>query len=125
MHNPLEALIGIRNDNKEVCVASPEEVRTLINWVAENDCELIPYFSIGFFAELEILEFSQINYEENVISVYSTKTAKKRRRQVPFEPNLLKWLLPYQGWEGELIDFHHTNLAIEKTHIRYSDPWRL
>ena len=54
VHNPLEALIGIKNDDKEVCVASPEEVKTLMDWVSENDSELIPYFAIGFFAGLEL-----------------------------------------------------------------------
>lgn len=108
-HNPLKPIVAQKNEHKEVCVATTEEVENLMVWCSKNDSELIPYFAIGFFAglrpmaELEILKFDQINFEEDVISVITTKTASKRRRQVPIESNLLKWIEPFRNTQGLII----------------------
>ena len=67
--NPLDPIPGIKGGEKTVAVASSEHVKALLDWSAENQSELIPFFVLGFFAglrpdsELALIEFERINFE--------------------------------------------------------------
>jgi integrase len=64
------------------------------------DAALIPFISIGAFAglrraEIERLDWSEVDLESGLITVQATKAKSARRRFVKIRPNLATWLAPY------------------------------
>jgi integrase len=69
--------------------------------------ELLPYVAIGAFAglrraELERLDWSEIDFDENFIEVTAKKAKTARRRLVQMQPNLREWLLPLRRHTGKV-----------------------
>jgi integrase len=88
--------------------------------------ELVPYVAIGAFAglrraELERLDWKEIDLASRLIEVTASKAKSARRRFVRVKPNLLLWLRPYQKASGrvtpsnyrELLDKARKSAAIE------------
>jgi integrase len=66
---------------------------------------LIPYIAIGAFAglrraELERLDWKEIDLHSRLIEVTASKAKSARRRFVKIKPNLLLWLKPYARSRG-------------------------
>ena len=112
--NPLDAIPKLRNVRGEVCVSTPQEVNTLLQWCWENDRELVPYFVLGYFAgmrpQAEILKtkFKQINLDEKLIDCVTTKTHRNPRRQIPIEDNAFEWLVHFKNSKGLVIPKNFT-----------------
>jgi integrase len=75
---------------------------------------IVPYFAIGLFAglrraELERLDWSEIDFESNLIEVKAEKAKTATRRFVTLQPNLREWLMPLRKLKGSIIpeDFRH------------------
>jgi integrase len=69
--------------------------------------ELVPYFAIGLFAglrraELERLDWSEVDFESNLIEVTSEKAKMGMRRLVTIQPNLREWLQSYRKLKGSV-----------------------
>jgi len=69
------------------------------------DAELVPFIAIGAFAglrraELERLEWSDVDLESGLITVQAVKAKSARRRFVKIRENLAKWLTPYAAHRG-------------------------
>jgi integrase len=69
------------------------------------DAALIPFISIGAFAglrraEVERLDWSEVDLESGLITVQATKAKSARRRFVKIRPNLATWLAPYARHRG-------------------------
>jgi integrase len=67
--------------------------------------ELIPYIAIGAFAglrraELERLDWKEIDLRSRLIEVTASKAKSARRRFVRIKPNLLLWLKPFAKPSG-------------------------
>jgi integrase len=65
--------------------------------LANAPVELVPYIAIGAFAglrraELERLDWSEIDLQSRLIEVTASKAKSARRRFVRIKPNLLLWL---------------------------------
>ncbi len=88
--------------------------------------ELVPYIAIGAFAglrraELERLDWKEIDLASRLIEVTACKAKSARRRFVKIKPNLLLWLRPYKKTSGrvtprnyrELLDKARKSAAIE------------
>jgi integrase len=76
--------------------------------------EILPYFAVGLFAglrraELERLDWSEIDFESNLIEVKAEKSKTAMRRFVTLQPNLREWLMPLRKLKGSIIpeDFRH------------------
>lgn len=68
---------------------------------------LRPYIAIGLFAglrraELERLDWSEIDFERGLIKVGAEKSKTATRRLVTMEPNLREWLLPLRKHKGNV-----------------------
>jgi len=66
---------------------------------------ILPYFAIGLFSglrrkEIERLDWSEIDFESNLIEVKAAKAKTAQRRLVKIEPNLREWLLPHRQHKG-------------------------
>ena len=69
------------------------------------DAKLVPFIAIGTFAglrraELERLEWSEVDLESGLITVQAVKAKSARRRFVKIRPNLASWLAPYAARRG-------------------------
>src|SRR5262249_23788199 len=69
--------------------------------------ELVPYVAIGAFAglrraELERLDWKEVDLQSNLIEVTASKAKSARRRFVRIQPNLAKWLQPHARLSGNV-----------------------
>jgi integrase len=69
--------------------------------------EILPYFAVGLFAglrraELERLDWSEVDFESNLIQVTAEKAKTATRRFVTMQPNLRAWLLPHRQLKGNV-----------------------
>ena len=59
-------------------------------------------------AELNALQWEDIDFEENEIRVRAGISKTRFGREVPIEPNLLKWLKKYQQDSGPVLPLEAT-----------------
>src|SRR4029450_5403864 len=84
-------------------ILSVNEAARLLEAAAAPD--VLPYIAIGLFAglrtaELERLDWSEIDFESDLIEVTAAKSKTAQRRFVTLQPNLREWLLPYRKLKG-------------------------
>ncbi len=85
--------------------------------------DVLPYIAIGLFAglrraEIERLDWSEIDFESGLIEVTAENAKTARRRHVTIQPNLREWLLPVRKHRGRVTPgenfrqmFDHARLA--------------
>ena len=117
--------------NRGYCVANPAAksakakvidaaagiltVDELSRMLTNTPAELIPFVAIGAFAglrraELERLDWNEIDLTEALIEVTASKAKSARRRFVKIQPNLLRWLTPYAQPFGPVTPAGHRKL---------------
>jgi integrase len=77
--------------------------------------ELVPYVAIGAFAglrraELERLDWKEVDLQSNLIEVTASKAKSARRRFVRIQPNIVKWLQPYAQLSGNVTPPNYREL---------------
>ena len=108
-------------ENRGYCLANPAaksakakvidapagilSVDELSRLLANAPAELIPFVAIGAFAglrraELERLDWKEIDLVEGLIEVTARNAKSARRRFVKIQPNLLLWLRPHAQLSG-------------------------
>jgi integrase len=101
-------------DNPAAKTAKAKEIESTVGilTVAETarlleaaDAQLVPFIAIGAFAglrraELERLDWSEVDLESGLITVQAVKAKSARRRFVKIRPNLASWLAPYAVHRG-------------------------
>lgn len=85
-------------------ILTVEEMSRLLENASEK---LVPCLAIGAFAglrraELERLDWKEIDLESRLIEVTANKAKSARRRFVKIKPNLLLWLKPYAKPKGSV-----------------------
>ena len=93
----------VREVSDEVGILTPAELRGLLHVASEDT---LPYWTIGAFAglraaEIERLEWSDVNLRHIRVRAKHAKTAA--RRLVDVQPNLGKWLAPYRRRTGRVV----------------------
>lgn len=76
---------------------------------------LLPYVAIGAFAglrraELERLDWKEVDLKAGLIEVTAIKAKSARRRFVRIRPNLAEWLKPYARHRGNVIPTDYREL---------------
>ncbi|MHC1764621.1 MAG: tyrosine-type recombinase/integrase [Verrucomicrobiia bacterium] len=102
--NPVEAIDRVKVRGRDVAIFTPDEIRRLLN---AADPEFLPCIAIGAFAglrtaEIQRLEWRDIDLPGKTITVQAGKAKTASRRIVPLHPNLAEWLAPSAGREGRL-----------------------
>jgi integrase len=69
--------------------------------------DVLPYIAIGLFAglrraELERLDWSEIDFDSGLIEVTAQNSKTAQRRFVTMQPNLRDWLLPLRQHKGNV-----------------------
>jgi integrase len=77
--------------------------------------ELVPYVAIGAFAglrraELERLDWKEVDLQSGLIEVTASKAKSARRRFVKIQTNLAKWLQPYAQLSGNVTPPNYREL---------------
>lgn len=84
--------------------------------------ELVPYFAVSLFAglrraELERLDWSEVDFESNLIEVTAEKSKTAMRRLVTIQPNLRAWLLPLRQLKGSVTPQENFRALFETARI--------
>src|SRR6266436_243056 len=98
-----KATLAKEQNGKEIEVLTVERAKKLL---ATSSMDMLPYWSIGLFAglrpsEIRKLQWSDVDLGDALITVRSSKTARKRF--VKIQPNLANWLTPHQRDEGKVV----------------------
>ena len=69
--------------------------------------DILPFIAIGLFAgvrraEIERLDWSEIDFDSNLIEVTTENEKLAARRHVTLQPNLRDWLLPHRKHAGKV-----------------------
>lgn len=96
-------------------IFTPEQMRVLLENAPRD---FVPYLTIGAFAglrsaEIERLDWSEIDLSQGYIHVMAEKAKTAQRRLVPISKNLYAWLAPYVKKEGKVVK--NVRLLREKT----------
>ena len=102
--NPAEGAAKAKVVSEPPGILSVNEAARLLEAAAPN---VLPYIAIGLFAglraaELERLDWSEIDFESDLIEVTAAKAKTAQRRFVKMQPNLREWLLPHRKHKGNV-----------------------
>src|SRR5215469_8929426 len=85
-----------------------DELRALLDAATRTAPDVVPMLTIGAFtglrdAEVRRLQWSEINLQRGFVEVKAAKAKSARRRLVPIQPNLARWLAPYSANKGMVL----------------------
>ena len=105
--NPFAGMVRYKEAKMPVSIFTPGQIAALLQRV---DDVLRPYLAIGAFAglrtaELQRLDWSEIDLERGFITVAASKAKTRQRRLVPISDNLKLWLAPLRQASGPVC--HH------------------
>ena len=104
--NPISRLDFVNSSPKEVEVISPEDVAKMLETALANDLRLLPYLTLGFFCgirpkgELSLLQWSDVDLQNRVVTIRSAVSKTKRRRFPEIPENAIAWLEAYRERGG-------------------------
>jgi integrase len=122
--NPARRTAKAKAIETPIGILTVDETARLLENAPAN---VVPYVAIGGFAglrraELERLDWKEVDPESNLIEVTAKNAKSARRRFVQIQPNLAKWLQPYRRSSGnvtppdyrELLDSARKAAGIEE-----------
>lgn len=103
--NPVTEALRPKVLKKEPGILRCQQVAALL---LAADERTLPAIAISFFAglrrsEIEKLNWSEIDFDENTIEVKAPVAKKEKRRFVAISANLRAWLLPYDQIAGAVV----------------------
>ncbi|NWK54967.1 tyrosine-type recombinase/integrase [Verrucomicrobiaceae bacterium N1E253] len=106
--NPVTHALRPKVNAIETGILKPQEVASLLS---HADDDTLPGLAISFFAgirraEIERLDWSEIDLDERLIEIKAAKAKTAQRRHVPIGDNLASWLIPYKKHKGPVIKSH-------------------
>src|SRR5437016_7366531 len=110
--NPAEKSARAKVIESAIGILTVEETARLLESAAP---ELVPYIAIGAFAglrraELERLDWREIDLHSNLIEVTARKAKSARRRFARIQSNLAKWLQPHVQLSGSVTPPNYREL---------------
>jgi integrase len=111
--SPFPAMIRYKEIKAPVTIFIPENVTSLL---AKADKTLRPFLAIGAFAglrmaELQRLDWSEIDLDRGFITVAASKAKTRQRRLVPISDNLKLWLTPCKRAIGPVCAHKRPQIA--------------
>ena len=85
-----------------------DALRALLNAASDIAPDVLPMLAIGAFAglreaEIQRLDWSEVELVRGHIEVKAAKAKSAKRRIVPIRQNLAAWLRPYSGMNGRIV----------------------
>jgi integrase len=117
--NPAEKTAKAKERGSDVGILTVTQAAQLLESAKP---EVLPYVAIGLFAglrraEIERLDWSEIDFESGLIEVTAENAKGARRRLVTMQPNLREWLMPIRKHRGGITSenfrkqFEHARVA--------------
>lgn len=102
--NPIADVERAKEGDGEIEILTVGETAKLLE---SASLDMLPFWTIGAFAglrraEIERLEWSEIDFEDGLIEVKASKSKTASRRLVTMQPNLREWLAPYRNHKGRV-----------------------
>jgi integrase len=103
--NPAEKTAKAREPKAKPGILSVEQASALLSRAGP---EILPYIAIGLFAglrraEIERLDWSEVDFDSGHIEVTAEKSKSKvANRFITMQPNLREWLLPHRKLKGNV-----------------------
>jgi integrase len=116
--NPVLATEKAREPKHKPGILSVEQASALLTCAAP---EIVPYVAIGLFAglrraEIERLDWSEIDFDDNHIEVTAEKSKSKiANRFITVQPNLREWLEPFRKLRGPVTPPENFRLLLEQS----------
>ena len=106
--NPIPRTAKPRLIDKAPEIFKVDELRALLEAATRTTPDVVPMLAIGAFAglreaEIQRLDWHEIDLARGHIEVKAAKAKSARRRIVPIQPNLAGWLRPYAGLTGRVV----------------------
>jgi integrase len=103
----VEAIQQAKADNSEIQIFRPSEFAEILNTARP---EMVPWLAVGGLAglrsaELQRLDWSEVNLAERHIEITAAKAKTAARRLAPVTDNLAAWLAPYAKPAGKVTGF--------------------
>lgn len=103
----IKSVQQVKLNEGEIEIFTPSEMRELL---ATARPELVPWLAIAGFAglrsaELQRLDWSEVNLTERHIEITAKKAKTAARRLAPITDNLAAWLTPYAKASGKVTCF--------------------
>jgi integrase len=103
--NPAEKTAKAREPKQKPGILAVEQASALLGNASP---EIVPYIAIGLFAglrraEIERLDWSEVDFDNGQIEVTAEKSKSKvANRFITIQPNLREWLLAYRKLRGNV-----------------------
>ncbi len=100
--NPIPDVERAKERSGEIGILTVDQTSALLK---NASAETIPYWSIGAFAglrtaEIERLDWREVDFGAGLIEVKASKAKTATRRLVTIQPNLAAWLVTYKEKKG-------------------------
>jgi integrase len=110
--NPAEQSAKAKEIESAVGILTVDQTARLLE---SASAELVPYLAIGAFAglrraELERLDWQEVDRQSGLIEVAAAKAKSARRRFVKIRSNLAKWLQPHAQLSGNVTPQNYREL---------------
>ncbi len=110
--NPADTSAKAKEIETPVGILTPAETARLLESCA---AELVPFVAIGAFAglrraEIERLDWSEVDFQSGLIQVTASKAKSARRRFVKIRENLAEWLRPHANMKGAVAPGNYREL---------------
>ena len=97
--NPVAHATRAKETDGDIVILSVVQTGQLLEAAS---AETLPFWAIGAFAglrraELERLDWAQVDFESGLIEVKARHSKTATRRLVTMQPNLVQWLAPYRA----------------------------
>ena len=112
LENPAAKTAKAKEIESAVGILTVEQTARLLEGAPTG---LVPFFAIGAFAglrraELERLDWCEVDLQSGLIEVTAKKAKSARRRLVRIQENLALWLTPYAEPRGPVVPLNYDNL---------------
>jgi integrase len=112
VNNPAEKTAKAKEIETPVGILTVEQTARLIEHASP---EIVPFIATGAFAglrraELERLDWREIDLQAGLIEVTAQNAKSARRRFVKIQPNLAEWLKPYEQASGNVTPAEYRKL---------------
>jgi site-specific recombinase XerD len=130
--NPTKGTERVKVRNGEIEIYKPVEITRLLEAARVNFPDFLPCIALGALAglrsaEIERLEWSDIDLAGRLITVGASKAKTASRRIVPINDSLAAWLAPYANrrgriWaSGSILFYKHQEATAAATTVE-ADP---
>ena len=106
-------------------IFTPAQMQTVLEKAPRD---FVPYLAIGAFAglrsaEIERLDWSEIDLAQKLIHIKAEKSKSAQRRLVTISDNLAAWLAPHSRKAGQVADPERVRVARAKTCVDAKIKW--